>query len=283
MIENSITIKNWHDVGEPCDIFLMHCNDLIWDFCDNSKSRYGFFNDIKAKRKIMSVNYEIGALGTAEWTKHFDLYICQRSDLIEGLKELMPDAKYIRLHPPSELKPFLDYDYSQRAYDQVRFIRHSSQGDRKYHDDLDIVIDHILGIKDCKIIMMPAPSYLGDKPGTEQFEAYAEPVVNFLTRGNIFWYFLDPEKFVESGANCVLEAMASGLPVLCNNNGGLVDIVTKDTGWICSNFDQMYETIANLTTEEIKEKGANARKYARESINPEKWVENIIGDENSII
>lgn len=274
-------VRTWEDVKDKCDIFMIHCNDLVWDF---NTDRFKDFFKVECRRKVMSINFAIGNIGVAEWTRYMDVYICQSSDLIRRLKSVkgMEDKPIIRLHPPAKLDQFYNTKYD-RNYDQLRLIRHSGQAGKKYYNNMNEIVDNIFKIRDCRIMLMPAPIFLDKKLRIQTFRYNAEPIHQFLTRGNLFWYFVDPRKFKESGANCVLEAMASGLPVLCNDNGGLVDIVNVLTGWVCKDFKEMYDIIKNVTMDELREKGENARNYAKRIFDPQRWVDIITGkDGNSI-
>jgi len=103
------------------------------------------------------------------------------------------------------------------------------------------------------------------------------PIEEFLKYGNVFWYWVPKGKFIEAGCNAVLEAMAAGLPILCNDNGGLVDIIDNEVGWLCRTEEEMYEAIKNMTMEKIKKKGQAARKKVKKLVDPEAWTKVIMG------
>lgn len=288
------------DKDKPCDIAFFQVNDsLIRDMQVASNIKLIVDNHFKmAKRKIVGVNYDVTGI---EHYKDADCIIFQSTKLKDELgeiaatcdrhwiHELSKTGKIKVLHPPTDIQPFLD-KYYDRDYSMIHLIRHSSQGDRKYDDNIN---EHIRKIyearKDIDITLMPAPSFLHDMR-VKMYPYNALRPLYFLTLGNVFWYWIPEEKYTEIGANVVLEAMASGLPILCNDNGGLIDIMRDGSytqeegnpfprhGWICETEDEMYDVIENMTIEEIKEKGENARKRVQDIVRPDLWVKYIIGE-----
>jgi len=240
-----------------CDIAFFHVNDSMIRLCRmDAEGIYHISPDEKikshpvvdrhfkqAKRTVVSVNYNILGLEhyvdtdcmifQSEKLRHdlfTNLNICQLDNNSNYAEEYLPykDKMHI-LRPPSYLKLFLEKRY-ERDWSKLCLIRHSSQGDRKYFNTINDQVRRIYEIRDdVEIRLMPPPTYLHDmRVYTYPYNAISP--VHYLELGNVFWYFVPEEKFVESGANVVLEAMASGLPVLCNMNGGLTDIVDNDTG-----------------------------------------------------
>lgn len=276
-------VLDWQDIPTPCDIFMFHCNDLVWDFSDTVQSHYRDFQKIQANRKVLSINFAIGEIGKAKWTKGFDLYICQSSELSRLTKKRLPDAKILILPPPNDLTRFFTYDYSNRDYSSLRLIRHSSQGMKKYPDTIIQIISTILKIRESRIILMPTPEIIPSLPRVQRYRRDAIEIEKFLSFGNVFWYYVDPIKWRCIGENVVLEALASGLPVLCNNNYGLNDLVTNEVGWIVEDIQEMYDQIRSISMEEIRRKGDRAREYAKEKFLPCKWTDAIIGEKTELI
>jgi len=227
----------------------------------------------------MCLNYSTQYAGSYDMVRGWDLYICQNSKLLNNLIcELGIEIKSKILYPPVDLQPFLEKEYN-RDYSKLNLIRHSSQGDRKYNDDIHVMIAHIYNeIKNIEINLMPAPSFLYDNR-VNIYPYNALSPVNFLELGNLFWYFVPNEKFTEGCPRVVLEAMASGLPIICNNNGALADIVNYNIGWnqVTWNYGMMTALLCEISESDLREKGQNARQWIKENITTDKWVEAIIG------
>ena len=102
-------------------------------------------------------------------------------------------------------------------------------------------------------------------------------IEDFLSKGNLFYYSL-PENYDDQGPRVVVEAMAAGLPVICDNRSGCKDRVTDETGWLCDSKEEFVEIIKNISYDELKEKGKAARQRARKEFDKEKWIDVIIED-----
>jgi glycosyltransferase involved in cell wall biosynthesis len=113
-------------------------------------------------------------------------------------------------------------------------------------------------------------------PIIKKYQKNNPPIPEFLSKGNLFWYSL-PDGYSDMGPRVILEAMASGLPVIADNWGGAVDRVTPETGWLCSEKSQYAEIIAEVTLKDLKQKGNAARQRAHDEFSPEKWMEVILG------
>ena len=77
------------------------------------------------------------------------------------------------------------------------------------------------------------------------------------------------------GPRVILEAMASGLPILADKWGGATDRVTPECGWLCNTKEEMVEIVKNLTFDELKKKGEAARERAK-TFDANAWIEEII-------
>jgi len=244
-----------------------------------------------AKRNVIGVNYMVWGLEKSPYCST-DAYICQSERLKNNL--IIEDGKvrcrYIDfiesihlLKPPAGLSRFFDYDYSGRKiYDaHINLVRHSSQGDQKYPNNINEQLKKISEIDSSTIVrFMPAPTFLKRQNclGVASYPFNEMSVEQFLNYGNVFWYWVPKDKFIEAGCNAVLEAMAAGLPILCNDNGGLVDIIDNKVGWMCKTEDEMYDAIKYMTMDEIKKKGQAAREKVKKLVDPEAWTKIIIGE-----
>jgi len=192
---------------------------------------------------------------------------------------VLPDAKIVTLPPCTDLTTFLDVVVN---YDMpLRLVRHSSQGDTKFAKETVDEINAILNCRpDVEIHMMPGPSFV---PPTDRFIKYhrnVPPVSEFLSLGNCFYYSL-PKGYQDMGPRVILEAMASGMPVIADAWGGAVDRVTPETGWLCESKEQFVEIIKGLDSETLKRKGEAAREQAKKEFVADRWIKEILGEEFS--
>lgn len=263
---------DYSSLQEPCDVLLCYADDFVWEF--GRIDVMSAFRDLKAKRKIMMLNYRRGGVGELEWTKGWDKYLFLNSGQEKELLRYLPGVETGVLAPCTNLEPFFE---AKVSYDNpLRIVRHNSQGDTKFVKDGGAQIHAALGErKDLEIHMMPGPSFMSPIPG--RFTKYSRnfpPVYKFLELGNLFWYSV-PEGYMDMGPRVIMEAMAAGLPILADNWGGAADRVTPETGWLCSKEEQL-EIIKNVTKEELEEKGTAARARAFNEFRPQKWMEELL-------
>jgi glycosyltransferase involved in cell wall biosynthesis len=295
------------DDKDEADIVFFQVNDTLYRYHMAKIGDYVAPWFKAAKRRIIDINYTTWGL---EKYRHADGYICQSYQLVNNLVDIF--SKYNQmimdnngkrlihielLKPPADLSRFLNRDYDRARFVEkhytksgvIRLLRHSSQGDQKYPNNINEMIDTILKLEGhIDIVLMPAPSFIkfghgsGNikpiHPNVDVFDFDKLPIEEFLDYGNVFWYWVPKDKFIEAGCNAVLEAMAAGLPILCNDNGGLVDIIDDEVGWMCKTEQEMYDAIKNMTMDEIKKKGQAAREKVKKLVDPDAWTEIIIGE-----
>jgi glycosyltransferase involved in cell wall biosynthesis len=283
-IPNTLFTSNLEKIKTPCDILLLYTNDWVWEF----KNLKEVFTGLRAKRKVMAVNFRLGSVGsglTSEWTIGWDNYLFLNSSLQKAFHEKVIQANSRAMAPPADLSKYFDIqpDYNSN----LRIVRHSSQGDSKYPKDFNEKLDRILTeIPDAHIYLMPAPSFLRkdlkDNHGIEDrvhcHQRNKPEVKEFLAQGNVFWYNL-PEGYHDMGPKVVMESMASGLCVVADNHSGAKDRVTPETGWLCNNFEEHLQALKLLGAhpETREASGILARERAKEEFLPERWIEEIIG------
>jgi glycosyltransferase involved in cell wall biosynthesis len=126
---------------------------------------------------------------------------------------------------------------------------------------------------------MPAKSDCIELPQIYKYPKNEPEVWRFLRYGNCFWYRL-PDGYTEGGPKVIMEAMASGLPVIADNHSGPKDRVTEETGWLCDTWDDYIEVIKYILNNPncIMQKGIAARNYAKKYFIKEHWIEEIVND-----
>lgn len=270
-----VLVKDCKTLYEACDILVLYSNDWIWNFdkdeiCD-------IFSNINVGRKVFCVNYRIDKIGLIEWTKSWNSYLFLNSNLEKVLLERCPEAKTKVMAPPTDLTKYFEItpDYTNG----LRLIRHSSQGDSKYPKNFNEIIEKILAVRnDVSIRLMPAPSFIGNFDSRIFIHQRNIPSISeFLKLGNCFWYML-PEKYTEGGPKVVMEAQASGLPIIADNHSGMKDRVIEGTGWLCNSIKEYLSIIKNITPSDLEQYGKNAREHARVEYDPMNWIKNILGE-----
>jgi len=260
-------------VTDPCDIFMIYANDMSFGF---DKEQYNIMEKVKADRKILMLNYKLGAAGKAAWTTTFDLYGFLCSQMRDEFIKRVPLATCFVLPPAVDIEPFLkeNIKYNQTLH----LVRHSSQGDSKHPQDTGVMIELIREVCPSSVFsFMPAPSFLSNYPKVHKFAVNAIPVVEFLKRGSCFWYRL-PENYSDQGPRTIVEAMAIGLPVIADNRWGAKDRVTPETGWLCNTAEEYINVISELYPTILTLKGQAAKEHARKHFDPHNWIKTIIGN-----
>lgn len=270
----------------PCDIFMLASDDFVWEF--DKPEVVNLFSNINAKRKVMYINFRIGRIGEIPWTQEFDRYLFLNSELKEAfisgfMKTKTFDEMYsfstTVLSPPTDISEYINNEINYEG--NLRIIRHSSQGNSKYAKDFNEKVKRIIEeIPSATIRLMPPPSFLndfGDRVISHQRNV--PPVKDFLPLGNVFWYNL-PGGYTEGGPRVLIEAMASGLPIVTGNHSGPRDrVVDGHTGFLCDSFEEELQALSRLNSEyERRKMGEAAKKHSEKEFNPKRWIKEIIGD-----
>ncbi len=278
-LRDNLSVIDWMDLKNNSELTVLYCSDTIWNY---NQEQYSNMYNLNTKKKVMILNYQLGWAGKTEWTKNWDKYIFLNREKEHEFLNRIPKANTQVLAPPVDLDPFfkVKIDYSG----SLKLVRHSSQGDAKYKKDFNEIVKHIIKIKDdVEFSFMPAPSFIdssffNDKSYNDiyRFNIYKRneiSVPKFLSKGNCFWYNL-PEGYSDAGPRVILEAMACGLPCICDNAFGAKERVTNSTGWRCNEIEDYYEIIRMIINPKIlKEKGENAKERAFSEFRKENWVE----------
>jgi ADP-heptose:LPS heptosyltransferase/glycosyltransferase involved in cell wall biosynthesis len=268
-------------VTRPCDVLLLYASDMVFNF---DQEKFKVFERIEAKRKVMALTYKIGKTPDTAWAAGWDRYLFLSSSLRDGFlgRTDLPAEQSVVLAPPVDLEPFLAVEPEYAG--PVRLVRHSSQGDKKYPEDLAAILRETP-----EVLYHFKPGPLCGEDGSPSqllwncdnaefypYDSRSEYVTKFLALGNCFCYLL-PGGYTDQGPRVIVEAMAAGLPVIAENRDGAADRVTPQTGWLLDSHDEASELINSLTREVLEEKGKAARARAKSEFDKWKWFENIRG------
>jgi ADP-heptose:LPS heptosyltransferase len=266
--------RDFNRATGPCDLLVLYASDTIWNY---NKSQYlSVMPEIKAKRKVMVLNYKIGGAGQVFWTKGWDKYLFLNSTHEGEILSRMPGVKTAVMSPPTTLDLFFENTINYNF--PLKLIRHSSQGDNKYPKDMNSRVTDILRLdSSIEFHFMPAYSKLKDHHQIYKYPKNKPPVWHFLKNGNCFWYCL-PDGYTEGGPKVVLEAMASGLPVITDNHSGMKDRVTEETGWLCDKWSDYLDVVKYILNNpnELMKKGLAGKERARKEFIAEKWIQEIL-------
>lgn len=265
---------DYETLHEACDVLFVYADDYVWEFPKPEIAEK--FSCLNAQCKVMMLNYRRGGIGEIEWTKRWDKYMFLNSNQELELLEVLPGVKTKVLPPCTELDVFLGVN---PVFNHgLNIVRHSSQGDTKFPKAIGTDIKQILDIRlDATINMLPGPSFVNlnsrflKTPRTDDVRVIAD----FLEQGNLFWYSL-PQGYMDMGPRVILEAMASGLPILADNWGGAIDRVTLECGWRCNTKQEHIEIIKNVTMAELQKKGQASRERAIHEFIPANWIKEIV-------
>jgi glycosyltransferase involved in cell wall biosynthesis len=258
-----------HPLTQECDILMLYANDMSFAF----DSRYKLLENVKAKKKIMVLNYRLMQAGEVEWSKHWDQYIFLCSDMEQEFRKRVPGCNSIILPPPVDLQPFLDIDLG--SLDKtLHVVRIGSQGNQKYPDNIREIVERIKSVHPAvSFTFMGGHKSLEGLDYVENLPAYSRTVMDVLRQGNVFWYIL-PDGYIDNGPRTIMEAMAIGLPPIADRRGGAKDRLDDECGWLCDSVAEHIEIFSKLDGKILMQKGKAAKERAR-AFDPEKWIETI--------
>lgn len=268
------------DLTGPCDVLLYYCTDTVYFPEMNDEKFNAMMGRIKADRKVMAINYRIGHLKEKDWAKGWDqyLFLCSQKDA--EWKGVVPGASTQVLAPATDLAPFFEIKRRYHTYRYAKLIRHNSQGDAKWPADINAFIHEVNKIdKRTEWYCMPPASFLMEDPKIFKFAKNEVPIPEFLSKGNCFIYNL-PDGYQDQGPRVIMEAMATGLPVIADNRWGAKDRVPEEAGWLCDTREDYFRALQDIAElpSLLATKGKSARKIALDTFDPYLWVKAITGE-----
>ena len=206
----------------------------------------------------MVLNYRLGAAGKIDWTKAWDKYLFLCSDMEQAFKERVNGCITQVLPPPVDLKPFLEVNLGSLNR-TLHVVRVGSQSSQKIPADIRHIVSRIKQAHPAaSFTFMGGHPTLDDLDYVDCIKEYSKPVIDVLRKGTVFWYIL-PDKYLDNGPRVIMEAMAAGLPIICDNRGGARDRVTPETGWLCDDIDDHIALFGNMDGHTLNIKGKAAK------------------------
>jgi ADP-heptose:LPS heptosyltransferase/glycosyltransferase involved in cell wall biosynthesis len=282
---------------------LFYANDCIWDFVKTGEDIVNKSSDV-----VVGINFCNGTLPKAKWlakTKKLRAVIFQNQEKMNEFKRDaigFDDTRLISMYGAIDLQKFLELCPPKREKDDNKLVvlKHCVADYRKYvtresdgqGDKIHIWQKHLWKEKDIKFYkrllkdtknvyfeFMQAPTELEQYFQNEKRMKFRPwdsiPVSEFLQRGHVYLYRTS-NLWRDQYPRTVAEALATGLPILTEPRDGTKDRVQYgDTGFYCVDYDGFLYALKLLQRKEDYRHhlGRNAKDWARENLDPERWVD----------
>lgn len=148
--------------------------------------------------------------------------------------------------------------------------RHSRDVEFKHHED-DPSLYRMLALQGHRVRVMGGvclePHIGVDRAGIELLAAGAVPASEFLQSIDCFFYRCHPS-WLEGYGRVVFEAMACGLPVVCERRGGYADFIEHGiNGFLVSSQEDAWDILQELSSDKpLRQKIGNAARLLTESL-----------------
>jgi glycosyltransferase involved in cell wall biosynthesis len=290
---------------------LFYANDCIWDFAENAKPVVD-----KSSKVVIGINFMNGPLPKCGWLSSSHKLKAVIFQNTEKKEEWLRDAigfngtEYVVMFGAIDLEKYLEVCPPKRSKnDELVVLKHCMPDYRKWvteeskhkGDKCHIWQKHFVkdtdarfyerllkDTKNTRFEFMEAHKDLQNAFPNEPRMVFhkwdAMPVDEFLSRGHVYLYRTS-NAWRDQYPRVIAEALAAGLPVLCEPRDGPLDrVVYGDTGAYCVDYDEFKEWVKKLQRKEDYRHhlGMNAKDWARENLDPRRWVdelERLVGDE----
>lgn len=154
------------------------------------------------------------------------------------------------IYSPINIEPFLQAGRNRQAIDRPLTIGRASRDAPDKHHPQDAMLYRLLAAKGWRVRIMGGLCLAAQLEGVEGVELLpvgAEDMVDFYQSLDIFFYRTGTT--VEAYGRVVVEAMASGLPVVAGNIGGYAEVVTESGGGILvASQEEAWDALDRLAT-----------------------------------
>jgi glycosyltransferase involved in cell wall biosynthesis len=259
-----------------CDVLVLYSNDFVYRLDPHQ----GIWTRLlkEAKRKVVVLNFTIGHSWHPWFANEIDRFLFLNTTKQKEFLDKVPGKDTMVLAPPVDTGFFLEIEPDYR---RLNFIRHSRFNGKYDEKETLFLIKAFLEISPTsQFWFMATPPFLrhhyGRDPRFHLLSWDEMPVPVFLRRGSLFWYRL-PKEMKDQGPRVVVEAMASGIPVIADDRDGARDRVGEG-GWLCNSTSEYIETVRSIVgnLESLRLRGQHARRRALIEFDPNKWVKAII-------
>jgi hypothetical protein len=282
---------------------LFYANDQVWDFEKHAQPLVEVVSGV-----MIGINFANGSLPSSKWlskngkTKAIVFQNEEKKDEFVRDQIGYKDTELITLFGAIDLEEFLQVLPADRngGKDELVVLKHCTPDWRKYittesegtGEKIHIWQKHIMKEKDTKFykrllndiknvrfeFMEAHPELVKSFKDNDRMvfhEWNSLPVTDFLARGHIYLYRTS-NKWRDQYPRVVAEALAAGLPVLTEPRDGTKDRVDNgNTGIHCIDYDMFLDALKKLSRKEDMRKamGMNDKDWARQNLDPKKWVE----------
>lgn len=280
---------------------LFYANDCVWDFAKNGERLVK-----KCSELTIGINFMNGDIPRCKWLAESGKLRGVVFQSSEKRDEFIRDAMgfdetdYYVIAGAIDLNSMLEVCPKERKEDEPfvvlkhgkpdgrKYVTEDTQGkgdkvhvwQKNFGKDLSVKFyDRLL--KDTKNTIfkfMSAPKEVEEHFKDEKrmvFYKWNEiSVEEFLSQGHIYLDHLSND-WRHQYPRTIGEALAAGLPVLCEPRDGPLDRVFHgDSGFFCVDYDQYQDCVKKLQRKEKarQKMGQFAKDWARENLRPENWV-----------
>jgi glycosyltransferase involved in cell wall biosynthesis len=277
----SFSNNDWKTAHGGKHVYYM--NDMCYKYEKDKESLKNLVNS--SEKAVMVLNFCMGEIPKESWLagkvkKFMFLNHAKMTEFQDKCCTELKDIPKIALPPPVDLQPFLAI---KRDYDRQPVVigRHSKVSLKFHSRTVEMYKELAKRLPDALWrFQMAHKSLIDTFKGNSKFKfnkLNEEPIPAFLEGLDIHLAIIS-EKCVDQGNRVTVEAMASGLPVICDNRGGMVDRVDNGvTGYLVNSIEEAIEKTCKLYANKQlrKEMGIRAREKAIKCFNPQNWIKEI--------